>query len=157
MTTAGLLAAIQTKVPVVREIPPVTGQFRSSDLHIAVPPAYISELCLKLRDDESLRYDILRFMTSVDYKEYFELTYVLLSTKQSMSVTIKVRPQDRAQPVIPSVTEVWPAADWQEREIFDLMGIRFEGHPNMRRILLPEEWEGHPLRKDYVETPDRYD
>jgi NADH/F420H2 dehydrogenase subunit C len=104
-----------------------------------------------LRETPDLSYDHLANVTSVDYPDYFEVVYHLSSTKNGGNpVVLKVR-ADKADPVVPSLTPTWPGADFQEREVWDLMGIRFEGHPNHRRIALWEGFEGHPLRKDWHE------
>ncbi|TLM92195.1 MAG: NADH-quinone oxidoreductase subunit C [Actinobacteria bacterium] len=95
-----------------------------------------------------LGFDRLTMVTAVDRGEYFVLVYRLKSRTLSAGLFVKTKvPRDETQ--VASVYEVWPAADWQEREVFDLFGIEFLGHPDLRRILLPEEWVGHPLRKDY--------
>jgi NADH-quinone oxidoreductase subunit C len=157
VTSAEILSAVQAKFPEVVEIPQDAGYKRGSELYLQVPPGKLVDLCLFLKSDSRLNFDFLSFVTSVDLKDYFDVVYYLVSTSIKAKVVIKVRVSDRANPEVPSVVSVWPAADWQEREVFDLMGIKFPGHYNMRRILLPEDWEGHPLRKDYVPKPDRYD
>jgi NADH-quinone oxidoreductase subunit C/D len=104
-----------------------------------------------LRETSDLSYDHLANVTSVDYPDYFEVVYHLNSIKNGGKPAIlKVR-ADKADPVVPSLTPTWPGADFQEREIWDLMGIRFEGHPNHKRIVLWEGFVGHPLRKDWHE------
>jgi NADH-quinone oxidoreductase subunit C len=95
-----------------------------------------------------LGFDRLGMVTAVDRQEWFTLVYRLASRALSAAVFLKTRvPRDDAH--IASLCEVWPAANWQEREVFDLFGIVFDGHPDLRRILLPEDWVGFPLRKDY--------
>lgn len=107
-----------------------------------------------LRDDESLRFDFLQLVTGLDYPDHFESVYHLYSYPLRHAITIKADiPRDA--PIIDSVESVWRAADWHERETFDLMGIIYQGHPDLRRILCPEDWAGHPLRKDYVQ-PEEY-
>lgn len=110
-----------------------------------------------LRDAPDLRYDFLADITAVDWPEReprFDVVYHLLSLSTRAVVRLKVWLGNDGddQPQVPSVTGVWPAADWFEREIFDLFGIRFDGHPNLTRILMPEDWVGFPLRKDYPLT-----
>lgn len=103
------------------------------------------------RAAKGLGYDYLACITGVDYREgrgEFEVIYNLWSYGKYRHLILKTRcPGD--DPVVPSLTDVWKSALWLERETYDLMGIRFEGHPNLERILLPEPWHGHPLRKDY--------
>ena len=104
-----------------------------------------------LRHDERCRFNWLSCITSLDYVADDKLAccYDLMSYQYRHEFAIKVF-TDRDNPSIPSVADIWPAANWHEREAFDLMGIDFPGYPDLRRILLPEDWVGHPLRKDYV-------
>ena len=102
-----------------------------------------------LKTGEGLKFDYLNYITAVDYYSYFEVVYQLTSLEFNRSVIIKTRCYSRENPTLPSVIGLWQGADLQEREIFDLMGIRFEGHPNMKRIFLWEGFDGHPLRKDW--------
>ena len=104
-----------------------------------------------LRQDPELSFDYLACLSAVDYVTQNQLAavYDLYSTRQRHWFAVKVY-ADRADPHIPTVMDLWPASDWHEREAFDLMGIIFDGHRDLRRILLPDDWEGHPLRKDYV-------
>lgn len=101
-----------------------------------------------LRDHEELRLNYLRNVTGIDQETHMEVVYHLLSlhTKQEYCVKVKT---DRGAASIPSVTPVWPTANWNEREIYDLLGIDFPGHPDLRRIMMSDDWVGHPLRKDY--------
>ena len=103
-----------------------------------------------------LQFNYLSDATSVDrfpVEPRFELNYHLLSIPHRKVLRLRVRAHGH-DPVVPSVTTIWCTANWHEREIFDLFGVRFEGHPDLRRILMPEDWEGYPLRKDYpVEGP----
>jgi NADH-quinone oxidoreductase subunit C len=104
-----------------------------------------------LVNEPSLRFSFLSDISCVDrfpLEPRFEVSYHLLSFDLNQRLRLKVKLAG-SDPVIPSVTDIWPTADWHERESFDLFGIRFEGHPDLRRILLPDDWEGYPLRKDY--------
>lgn len=103
-----------------------------------------------LQSDPGLHYDFLCTVSAVDWypaDPRFEVVYHLYSTTRSEWLRVKVRVN--AGQEIASVTSVWPGANWYERETFDLFGIRFHGHPDLRRIMMPDNWEGHPLRKDY--------
>jgi NADH-quinone oxidoreductase subunit C len=98
-----------------------------------------------------LGFTFLSDITAVDrfpLEPRFELNYHLLALDRQERLRLKVRVSGR-EPVVPSVTAIWPGANWHERESYDLMGIRFEGHPELTRILMPDDWEGYPLRKDY--------
>ena len=103
-----------------------------------------------LKDTKGLDFNYLNYVTAVDYYDYFELVYQLTSLEHNHSLVVKTRCYDRENPVLPSVVGLWQGADFQEREIYDLMGITFEGHPNMKRIFLWEGFQGYPLRKDYL-------
>lgn len=125
-------------------------EFRG-ELTIEVPAAHIRETADFLRADPELQFAFLSDITGVDrfpIEPRFEVNYHLLSITRKERLRLKVR-AGTASPVVPTVTTVWPTANWHEREVFDLFGVRFEGHPDLRRILMPESWEGHPLRKDY--------
>ena len=103
-----------------------------------------------LKNTKGFDFDYLTAITAVDYFDYFELVYQLTSLKHNHGLVVKTRIYDREDPTLPSVTGLWRGADFQEREIYDLMGIKFSGHPRMKRIFLWEGFEGHPLRKDYL-------
>jgi NADH-quinone oxidoreductase subunit C len=103
-----------------------------------------------LRDTDDLKLDFFNYVTAIDYYSYFEVVYQLTSTVHNHSIVLKTRCYDRDNPSVPSVISLWQGADLQEREIFDLMGIRFEGHPNLKRLFLWDGFQGHPLRKDYL-------
>ena len=107
------------------------------------------DIATYLKTAPGLELDYLNYITAVDYKDYFELVYQLTSLKYNHSLVVRTRCFDRESPSVPSVVSLWRGADFQEREIFDLMGIRFDGHPNMKRIFLWDRFEGYPLRKDF--------
>ena len=98
---------------------------------------------------ESLDLDYLNSITAVDYNDHFELIYLLTSIKKNHSLVLKTRCHSREDISVPSLTGLWQGADLQEREIYDLMGISFEGHPNMKRLFMWAGFDGHPLRKDF--------
>jgi len=116
-------------------------------------PAGLPEVARFLRDDPELDCKYLVAITGVDYLDHFELVYHLSSLARNHLVILKVRVPDHEQPEVPSLTPVWVGAHLQEREIYDLMGIRFTGHPNLQRLLLWEGFPGHPLRKDFLTLP----
>ena len=126
----------------------------SNQTDVWVKPESILAVATFLHDDDELDFSFLTSVTSIDYIEYFELVYRLLSMRNNHSVVIKSRCYGRDDLSVASVTGVWQGADFQEREIWDLMGIRFDGHPNLKRILLWEGFPGHPLRKDYLGQDD---
>jgi NADH/F420H2 dehydrogenase subunit C len=114
-----------------------------------VPRERLVDLCRWLRDNPEFDMSYLSFVSAIDWPDRFEVVYHLTSVNRRNSVTLKVPiPKDR--PSVPSVVELWSGADWHEREAYDLFGITFEGHPDLRRIMMSSDWKGHPLRKDYV-------
>ena len=144
------------------------------DPWIEVAPEGIVAVATHLRDEPSLAFDYLNSVTAVDYlhidekkaakaewQPHLEVVYHLFSMQHKHSLVLKVMlprwmdDQPGELPEVPSVAGVWSTADWHERECYDLFGVRFTGHPNLKRILCPEDWVGHPLRKDY-EMPLEY-
>ncbi len=144
------------------------------DPFMVVEPANLVEVCRFLRDDARLKFDILNCISGVDYLEldpkkapkagyepHLEVVYHLSSYTHKHRLVVKVllpRWKDNKPgelPEVPTLASIWPAADWHEREVFDLAGVMFTGHPDLRRILLSDDWVGHPLRKDY-EFPLEY-
>jgi NADH-quinone oxidoreductase subunit C len=111
------------------------------------------EACRFLRDDPELRFEFLSSLTGVDRLDSLEVVYHLESIRLNMITCLKVKTDDRQNPAVPSVVPVWPGADLQEREAYDLLGIYFEGHPDLRRIFLWDGFAGFPLRKDYLNLP----
>jgi len=101
-----------------------------------------------LRNTPGFDFDYLANFAAVDYMDYFEVVYHLISMKNNHSLVLKTRCYDREKPAIPSVVSLWRTADYQEREAYDLMGITFTGHPNLKRLFLWEGFEGHPVRRD---------
>ncbi len=126
------------------------------ELTLVVRSEHLRRAADFLRSDPELQFVLLSDIAAADrfpMEPRFELNYHLASLARRERLRLKVRVAGDI-PVVESVVSVWPAANWHEREIFDLFGVRFEGHPDLRRILMPEDWEGYPLRKDYsVEGP----
>ncbi len=126
-------------------------KFDRDEMTIYVERSAIREVCSLLRSDPGCPFNYLSDITAVDWypsEPRFEVVYHLFSITKKERVRLKVRLSDDS-PVLESVTSVWPGANYFEREVFDLFGIRFNGHPYLRRLLMPEDWEGNPLRKDY--------
>lgn len=115
---------------------------------VVIRPEHWVETSLLLKNHEQLQLNYLRNVAGVDRETHLEVVYHLLSMVTREEYCIKVK-TDREQSSIPSVTPVWNTANWNEREIYDLLGIDFPGHPDLRRIMMPDDWVGHPLRKDY--------
>jgi NADH-quinone oxidoreductase subunit C/D len=117
---------------------------------LVVAPDRVVELARYLRDQQG--YDYCSMVTSIDWPQYIEVVYYLYGVaKPKDALVLRIRLSDKANPVMPSLMPVWPGADFQEREVYDMMGVRFEGHPNLRRILMWDGFQGYPLRKDYRE------
>ena len=122
-----------------------------NETDVWVSPSSLMEVAGGLKDRREFRFDLLSSLTAVDYIDHFEVVYHLTSLPRNMKSIVKVKcGHGRNDPAVPSVTGIWRGAELQEREVWDLMGIRFEGHPNHKRIMLWEGFPGHPLRKDYV-------
>ncbi len=128
-------------------------EFRGQ-VSVTVKRERIVEICRWLHDEPDLNFDLLKDLCGVDYLGKkpirFEVVYTLYSMTHHHMIRIKAEVPEE-DPEIDSVIEIWRGADWHERECYDMFGIKFRGHPDLRRILLPEDWEGHPLRKDYPE------
>lgn len=127
-----------------------THDFRGDETALVKREAIV-EMCRFLKDEPLLCFDMLTDLTAVDYlprEPRFEVVYQLYSTGQGMRLRLKVAVPEE-DPTVDTVSGLWPIANWLEREVWDMYGLRFTGHPDMRRILLYEQFEGHPLRKDY--------
>jgi NADH-quinone oxidoreductase subunit C len=138
-------------------------KFPAGVLSIAEPPGdafcvlskdVLVDACRWLKTDPEMGFDLCISVAGVDDTKTFWSVYHLASTSRNHKAVLKVD-AGREEPSVPSLVSVWKAADWHERETYDMYGIRYEGHPDLRRILLPEDWPGYPLRKDY-EFPDEY-
>jgi NADH/F420H2 dehydrogenase subunit C len=132
----------------VEEFPRTSLEYlEGKDPAISVEPDDLFEVASHLKEKEG--YDYLSAVTGVDYPDRFEVIYHLYSMKERKGALIVKVSASKEEPKVPSVTSLWPGANFQEREVYDLMGIRFAGHPDLKRILLWEGYEGHPLRKDF--------
>lgn len=151
MTFADITALLQTHFSV--EVNTTNVQ-----MYLAVQSADLVPLCQFLRDDEQLFFDQLACLTAIDngaildtMDVFYNLTSIPYEHNLMLRLTISRQTEAGELPVLPTLSHLWRTADWHEREAFDLVGIRFANHPDLRRILLPTDWEGHPLRTDYVE------
>jgi len=122
----------------------------SSPEALVVDRQFLLGVAAYLKKTPALDFDYLTAITAVDYLDYFEVIYQLTSLRRNHSLVVKTRCYGRDNPSLPSVVSLWRSADFQEREIYDLLGISFEGHPNLKRIVLWDGFQGHPLRKDYL-------
>jgi NADH-quinone oxidoreductase subunit C len=144
---------IDTLTPLLPAVSLQAGSARDEDLNptILVPAADLSAVCLALRDTPGLEFVAFSDVTAADFHPRraprFDVVYHLVSPHRRARVRLKIQ-VDLGQ-VVPTVSTIWPGAGWLEREVFDLFGIVFEGHTDLRRLMMPEDWEGHPLRKDY--------
>lgn len=170
MTGPDIIAALETKFGANIK----TKSAEAIDPFVVVDPADLVEVCQFIRDDPSLKMEFLHDISGVDYLEidpkkvakagfepHLEVVYHLQSFTHRHRFTVKVvlprwkNDQVGQLPAVPTLTGLWASANWHEREVFDLVGVEFTGHPQLTRILLSEDWEGHPLRKDY-EFPLEY-
>lgn len=158
MDLAGVYGVLREKFGDAVQAP---AEVKAGDAWIGVKPEAIREVCRFLRDDPRCRFASLMCLSGVDALDEkapeasrWWVVYHLHSMALRHKAVLKVELPRQDGVSLPSVADVWPAADWSEREVFDLFGIAFEGHPDPRRILLPDDWAGHPLRKDYKEPED---
>jgi NADH-quinone oxidoreductase subunit C len=130
---------------------------------ILLPPEKVPAVAKFLRDHPALRYNFMADLTAVDWPEReprFDVVYHLLSLETRAVIRLKthVGQPGEEHPTVPTISNIWPTADWYEREVYDLFGINFTGHPDLRRIMMPDDWTSHPLRKDYpitgIELPE---
>ena len=138
-----------TEKPIRDSFPDAIIQSSETDgaLSLKLAPAALLRVCELLQSQ--LGFDYLADVTAIDWQDRIEVVCRMTALASNEKIVLRVD-LDRTNPEIDSITSVWKGADYQEREVYDLMGVTFKGHPDLRRILLPEEWEGHPLRKDYV-------
>lgn len=123
----------------------------SQFLNITVSPEYLHELALRLKLTPETSFDFLFCLTGMDWGLELGVIYHLESTTHRHKLVLRVNTPDRENPVLDSVSDIWRTAEFHEREVFDFFGIKFNNHPNMKRLFMPSDWEGYPLRKDYVD------
>jgi len=143
-----LLSANEVTKEITKRFP--QAQAQASNDAVLLKGEALFEVAEFLKNSPEFDFNYLNYITAVDYFDYFEVVYQLTSLSHNHSVVLKTRCYDRNNPVVPSVVRLWRGADLQEREVYDLMGIGFNGHPNMKRIVLWDGFQGHPLRKDYL-------
>lgn len=145
------LAGVDVAQRVAEAVP---GAVEESDSrNVWVRPSSIRDVCKFLNEDNDLNFSFLAAVSAVDFIDHFEMVYHLVSIANNHRIVLKSRIWDRENPTVPSVVDIWEGANFQEREVYDLMGVRFEGHFNLKRLLLWEGFPGHPHRKDYLEPP----
>lgn len=123
----------------------------SEFLNIAVKPKLLYQLMEQLKNNNETHFDYLFCLSGVDWGEELGVVYHLESTVHRHTIVVKVKTKDRENPKLNSVYDIWATAEFHEREVFDFFGIKFNNHPNLKRLFLTEDWEGYPLRKDYVD------
>jgi NADH-quinone oxidoreductase subunit C len=148
MDSTALLQALQAAVPAAR-----FERAASLDLQTTIYTSRedVPNVARALRERPELNFALLSELTAVDYwprEPRFEVVYLLVSLEHRARLRLKVR-LDGRDPHLATVSDIWPAANWLEREVWDLFGVTFDGHPDLRRLLMPDDWDGHPLRKDY--------
>jgi NADH-quinone oxidoreductase subunit C len=122
-------------------------EVKGVEVRLTTTPEHAREVCLLLRD---LGFEYLNCLSGADWVTHLEVVYDLSSLQHSNKAHVRVK-VERENPLVRTVSDLWRAADWHERECYDMFGVRFDGHPDHRRILLPEDWVGYPLRKDYAD------
>ena len=146
MTVA--LAAVDVQKKIEAKFPGTTSIDKNA---VLVKADSLLDIMSFLKKSPDLAFDYMTTITAVDYIDYFEVIYLLVSMEYNHGLTVKTRVFDREQPFLSSVISLWHSADYQEREIYDLMGISFKGHPNLKRIVLWPEFKGYPQRRDYLQ------
>lgn len=123
----------------------------SQYLNMTITPTNLLEIAEKLRNDEATLFDFMFCLTCVDYPEHMIMVYHLRSTTLNHEMVLKVKIEDRENAEVETLCHIWRTAEYHEREVFDLYGVKFLNHPDLRRILLDDDWKGYPMRKDYVD------
>lgn len=139
----------EIKTVITGYVPAATFEETGAWMQVQVAAADWLPLATALRNDSTLGFDYLICVTGVDWKTHLSVVYHLTSRTAGHSIVVKVKLEDRDHPVVPTVCGIWRTAEFHEREVFDLFGIRFAQHPDLRRLFLTDDWKGWPLRKDY--------
>lgn len=124
---------------------------KSQFLNITVQPEQLHQLMSQLKSNPETSFDYLFCLSGMDWEKEMGIVYHLESTSHRHQLVVKVKTTDRENPAFDTVSDIWRTAEFHEREVFDFFGIKFNNHPNMKRLFLTEEWDGFPLRKDYVD------
>jgi len=138
----------ELKIKITEVLPLATFEEGAEWLTVMLEPATWKEFAQQLRFDERLHFDFLFCVTGVDWKTHFTMVYHLTSTSHRHTMVVKCK-LDRGNPEIETVSDIWRTAEFHEREAYDLFGIRFLNHPDLRRLFMTDDWKGWPLRKDY--------
>ena len=146
MTNEALQSLISTWIPDL-EFTEEKSQF----LNITVQPEHLHQLMSQLKSNPETNFNYLFCLSGVDWEKEMGIVYHLESTTHRHCIVVKVKTADRKNPTFDSVCDIWYTAEFHEREVFDFFGIKFNNHPNLKRLFLTEEWDGFPLRKDYVD------
>ncbi|MFD0976737.1 NADH-quinone oxidoreductase subunit C [Salinimicrobium gaetbulicola] len=151
MTNEELQKTIESWFPVPEFTQPEFSTEGSQFLNVSIEPENLHELMGLLQHHPETHFDYLFCLTGVDYGKELGVVYHLESTVHRHIIVVKVQTEDRENPIFDSVQDLWATANFHEREVYDFFGIKFRNHPNMKRLFLSEDWEGFPLRKDYVD------
>ena len=146
MTNEALQSLISTWIPDL-EFTEEKSQF----LNITVQPEHLHQLMSQLKSNPETNFNYLFCLSGVDWEKEMGIVYHLESTTHRHQLVVKVKTADRENPTFDTVSDIWYTAEFHEREVFDFFGIKFNNHPNLKRLFLTEEWDGFPLRKDYVD------
>lgn len=128
-----------------------TGTQKVQLLNAIITPDKLLDLANKLRNEEDMNFNFMYCLTCVDFPEHFMMVYHLRSTELQHEMVLKVKIENKEKPEVETLCNIWRTAEYHEREVYDLFGVVFKNHPDLRRLLLTDDWEGHPLRKDYVD------
>lgn len=139
------------KARILGLVPNAEFQENKQFLTFVIPADQMHDLALKLKGEADLAFDYLFCLSGVDWPKYLEVVYHLESTTHKHQLVLKARTADREHAAVDTVCDIWRTAELHEREVYDLLGVKFNNHPDLRRFFLEEGWVGHPLRKDYVD------